>query len=101
MNSLNDICHCEDGVLSSAHGNFLAEETVSAAVKLQADRLLVRPLEGRWLCPHLPRAAFAVGSRCLLGIVPLVFSILTQCCTLLRCLVMCGHCRAPRWRMAV
>ncbi|EAN90849.1 surface protease GP63, putative [Trypanosoma cruzi] len=55
----------------------------------------------RWLCRHLPRAVFAVGSRCPLGIVPLVLPILAQCCPWLRHWVVCGHCRAPRWRMAV
>ncbi|RNF05867.1 surface protease GP63 [Trypanosoma cruzi] len=59
MNLLNDSCHCEDGVLTSAHGNFLAEETVPAAVKLHADRLLVRPLE----CP-LVVPPFAMSGVC-------------------------------------
>ncbi|ESS63196.1 hypothetical protein TCDM_09064 [Trypanosoma cruzi Dm28c] len=58
-------------------------------------------LRVRWLCPHLPRVAFAVGSRCLMSIVPLVLSMLTWCCAWLLCLAVCGHCRAPRWRMAV
>ncbi|EAN99830.1 surface protease GP63, putative [Trypanosoma cruzi] len=59
MNLLNDNCHCEDGVLSFAHGNILAEETVPAAVKLHADRLLVRPMEGPSIVPP-----FATGSVC-------------------------------------
>ncbi|RNE99582.1 surface protease GP63 [Trypanosoma cruzi] len=53
MNSLNDNRHCEDVFLSSAHGNILAEETVPAAVKLHADHLLVRPLEGPLVVPPL------------------------------------------------
>ncbi|RNC34534.1 surface protease GP63 [Trypanosoma cruzi] len=59
MNLLNDNRHCEDGVLSSAHGSAVAEEAIHAAVKLHADRLLVRPLEGPLVVPQ-----FATGSVC-------------------------------------
>ncbi|RNC40949.1 surface protease GP63 [Trypanosoma cruzi] len=59
MNSLNENRHSEDGVPSSAHGNLLAEETVPAAVKLHADRLLVRPLEAPLVVPP-----FATSSVC-------------------------------------
>ncbi|RNC37995.1 surface protease GP63 [Trypanosoma cruzi] len=59
MNSLNDNLYFEDDVLSSAHGNFLAEETVPAAVKLHAVRLLVQPLEGPLIV-----YSFATGSVC-------------------------------------
>ncbi|RNF11722.1 putative surface protease GP63 [Trypanosoma cruzi] len=65
MNLLNDNRHCEDGFLTSAHGNFLAEETVPAAVKLHADRLLVRSLE----CP-LTVPPFTTSSVCSLFTVP-------------------------------
>ncbi|RNF00637.1 surface protease GP63 [Trypanosoma cruzi] len=59
MNLLNDNRHCEDGFLTFAHGNLVAEETVPAAVKLHADRLLVRPLESPLVVPP-----FATGSVC-------------------------------------
>ncbi|RNC51512.1 surface protease GP63 [Trypanosoma cruzi] len=59
MNSLNENRHCEDGFLSSVHGNILAEETVPAAVKLHEDCLLVRPLEGPLIV-----YSFATGSVC-------------------------------------
>ncbi|RNC54713.1 surface protease GP63 [Trypanosoma cruzi] len=59
MNSLNDNRYCKDGVLSSAHGNILEEETVPAAVKLHEDCLLVQPLEGPLIVPP-----FATGSVC-------------------------------------
>ncbi|RNC52339.1 surface protease GP63 [Trypanosoma cruzi] len=59
MNSLNENRHCEDGFLSSVHGNILAEETIPAAVKLHADRLLVQPLEGPLIV-----YSFATGSVC-------------------------------------
>ncbi|RNF06664.1 surface protease GP63 [Trypanosoma cruzi] len=59
MNLLNDNRHCEDDVLSSSHGNIVAEETVPAAVNLHADRLLVRPLEGPLIV-----SPFATGSVC-------------------------------------
>ncbi|RNC53374.1 surface protease GP63 [Trypanosoma cruzi] len=55
----------------------------------------------RCLCPHLPRAAFDVGSRCLLSIVPLLLPILSSRSAWLLCWVLCGHCGASRWRMAV
>ncbi|RNF01856.1 surface protease GP63 [Trypanosoma cruzi] len=59
MNLLNDNRHCEDGVLTFAHGKFLAEETVSGAVKLHADRPFFRPMEGSLVVPP-----FATGSVC-------------------------------------
>ncbi|RNC43648.1 surface protease GP63 [Trypanosoma cruzi] len=59
MNSLNDNRHFQDGVPSSVNGNLLAEETVPAAVKLHADRLLVRPMEGPLIV-----SSFATGSVC-------------------------------------
>ncbi|KAF5217181.1 hypothetical protein ECC02_009949 [Trypanosoma cruzi] len=59
MNSLDGAFDCKDDVISSAHGNILAEETVPAAVNPHADRLLVRPLEG-----PLSVSSFATGSVC-------------------------------------
>ncbi|RNC53872.1 surface protease GP63 [Trypanosoma cruzi] len=59
MNLLNDNRHCKDDVISSAHGNILAEEAIPAAVNPHADRLLVRPLEG-----PLSVSSFATSSVC-------------------------------------
>ncbi|KAF5220092.1 hypothetical protein ECC02_006886 [Trypanosoma cruzi] len=59
MNLLNDNRHCKDDVISSAHGNILAEEAIPAAVNPHADRLLVRPLEGPLIV-----SSFATGSVC-------------------------------------
>ncbi|RNC37870.1 surface protease GP63 [Trypanosoma cruzi] len=78
VNSLDGAFGSKNGALTFAHGNLLAEETVPAAFKLHADRLLVQALEGPLTASHLPREAFAVGSRCLLSILPLVFPILTR-----------------------
>ncbi|RNF02771.1 surface protease GP63 [Trypanosoma cruzi] len=36
-----------------------------------------------------------------MSIVPLVLPMLTWCCAWPLWLAVCGHCRAPRWRMAV
>ncbi|RNC40370.1 surface protease GP63 [Trypanosoma cruzi] len=101
VNSLDGAFGSKNGALTFAHGNLLAEETVPAAFKLHADRLLVQALEGPLTASHLPREAFAVGSRCLLSILPLVFPILTRRSAWLLRLLVCGHCGAPRWRMAV
>ncbi|RNC36843.1 surface protease GP63 [Trypanosoma cruzi] len=59
MNSSNDNRHCEDDVVSSAHGIILENEVVPAAVNPHADRLLVQPLEGPLIVPP-----FAMGSVC-------------------------------------
>ncbi|EKF34365.1 surface protease GP63, putative [Trypanosoma cruzi marinkellei] len=64
-NSLGGAFCCGNGVVSSAHGNAVAEEVVPAAVKLHADRLLVQPLEAPLLVP-----SFATGSVCSLFTVP-------------------------------
>ncbi|RNC52709.1 surface protease GP63 [Trypanosoma cruzi] len=103
MVSLNDNRHCEDGALSSAHGNILAEETVPAAAKLHADRLLVQPLEGPLTVPP-----FATSSVCSWFTVTAGHrstgapnSVMTWCCAWLRRRVVCRRCRASRWRMAV
>ncbi|RNC52836.1 surface protease GP63 [Trypanosoma cruzi] len=81
MNSLNENRHCEDGFLSSAHGNILAEETIPAAAKLHADRLLVQPLEGPLIV-----YSFATGSVCSRFTVPaghccsgVADSVMVQC----------------------
>ncbi|RNC44901.1 surface protease GP63 [Trypanosoma cruzi] len=101
MNLLTENRHCEDDFVSSAHGDILGGEVVPAAVSC----MRIVCLSGHWrvrcLCPHLPLAVFAVGSLCLLSIVPLVLPILTQCCAWLQRRVVCGHCGAPRWRMTV
>ncbi|RNC56509.1 surface protease GP63 [Trypanosoma cruzi] len=60
MNSSNDNRHCEDDVVSSAHGTILENEVVTAAFKLHADRMLVQPLEGL-----LVVSPFATGSVCI------------------------------------
>ncbi|EKF34323.1 surface protease GP63, putative, partial [Trypanosoma cruzi marinkellei] len=64
-NSLDGAFCCGNGVVSSAHGNAVAEEVVSAAVKLHADRLLVHPLEAPLVVP-----SFVTGSVCSLFTVP-------------------------------
>ncbi|EKF28326.1 surface protease GP63, putative [Trypanosoma cruzi marinkellei] len=64
-NSLDGAICCGNGVVSSAHGNAVAEEVVSAAVTLHADRLFVQPLEGPLTVP-----SFATGSVCSLFTVP-------------------------------
>ncbi|RNC51212.1 surface protease GP63 [Trypanosoma cruzi] len=81
FNSLNENRHCENGVLSSAHGNIVAEETVPTAVKLHEDRLLVRPLEGPLIV-----SSFATGSVCSRFTVPaghpstgVADSVMVQC----------------------
>ncbi|KAF8299982.1 surface protease GP63, putative, partial [Trypanosoma cruzi] len=59
MNSSNDNRHCEDDVVSSAHGIILENEVVPAAVNPHADRMLVQPLEAPLNVPQ-----FAMGSVC-------------------------------------
>ncbi|KAF8284828.1 hypothetical protein TcBrA4_0043280 [Trypanosoma cruzi] len=59
MNSSNDNRHCEDDVVSSAHGTILENEVVPAALHPHADRMLVQPLEGPLTVPP-----FANGGVC-------------------------------------
>ncbi|ESS60938.1 surface protease GP63 [Trypanosoma cruzi Dm28c] len=59
MNLLNENRRCEDGILTFAHGNILAEETVPSAGQLHADRPFFRPLEGPLIAPP-----FDAGSVC-------------------------------------
>ncbi|KAF8277470.1 surface protease GP63, putative, partial [Trypanosoma cruzi] len=59
MNLLTENRHCEGDVVSSAHGDILENEVVTAAVQLHADRPFVQPLEGPLIVPP-----FATSSVC-------------------------------------